>query len=81
MFVLVLWFIPYYDGNWNIISLTFYGVLFLNFLYDVYKRLNQAHREHQDDTEFTEVKNVKDVKVLDAAEEVPCIDMEVQENK
>lgn len=83
MFVLVFWFVPYYDGNWNIISLTFYGILAIRLLLQLYQKLKQAHREHADEVEYTEVKSeVKSkVEVLDAIEVVPCIDVEVIQEK
>lgn len=83
MFVLILWFVPYYDGNWNPISLAFYGVLGLGLIHELYKTLKQARSEHEDEVEYTEVKRevTSKVEVLDAIEDVPCIDVEVVQEK
>jgi len=77
MFVLILWFIPYYDGNWNPISLAFYGVLAIGLLLELRKKLKQARVEHEDEVEFTEV--VSRVKRLNSTREIPCIEVESKE--
>ena len=52
---ILLWLMPYYEGTWNYIALSFYVGVAVGLIHDVYSTLRQAHREHREEKDFTEI--------------------------